>query len=81
MGVLAAADPASLLGITDEVPRAPVPNRRLVFRNGVAVAARAGGNAPEWLAQLTPSEQNHATGLLADAGGSPPPSRRATGWY
>ena len=34
-----------------------------------------------WLAQLTPSEQNHATGLLADAGGSPPPSRRATGWY
>ena len=79
--VLAAADPASLLGITDEVPRAPVPNRRLVFRNGVAVAARAGGNAPEWLAQLTPSEQNHATGLLADAGGSPPPSRRATGWY
>ena len=51
------------------------------FRNGVAVAARAGGNAPEWLAQLTPSEQNHATGLLADAGGSPPPSRRATGWY
>ena len=79
--VLAAADPASLLGITDDVPRAPVPNRRLVFRNGVAVAARAGGNAPEWLAPLTPSEQNHATGLFGDAGGSPPPSRRATGWY
>jgi ATP-dependent Lhr-like helicase len=78
--VLAAADPASLHGITDEVPRAPMPNRRLVFRNGAAVAARAGGNAVEWLAEITPSEQNHATGLLAEEGGSSPPSRRASSW-
>ena len=79
--VLAAADPASLLGLTDEALRAPLPNRRLVFHNGAAVAARAGGDAPEWLAQLTPREQNHAASLLADAGGAPPPARRATGWY
>jgi ATP-dependent Lhr-like helicase len=78
--VLAAADPASLLGCTDDVPRAPVPNRRLVFRNGAAVAARAAGNAIEWLAELTPSEQNHVTGLLAEAGGLPPPARRASSW-
>jgi ATP-dependent Lhr-like helicase len=63
--VLAAADPASLLGSTDDAPRAPVPNRRLVFHNGAAVAARAAGTAVEWLAQLTPSEQNHATDLLS----------------
>jgi ATP-dependent Lhr-like helicase len=78
--VLAAADPASLLGLTDETPRAPVPNRRLVFRNGAAVAARAAGGPIEWLAQLSPSEQNHVTGLLADAGGSPPAARRASSW-
>jgi ATP-dependent Lhr-like helicase len=79
--VLAAADPANLLGLTDEVPRAPVPNRRLVFLNGVAVAAKAGGNAIEWLAQLAPSEQNQASGLLEGEGGSPLPSRRAGSWY
>jgi ATP-dependent Lhr-like helicase len=67
--VLAAADPASLHGITDEAPRAPVPNRRLAFRNGAAVAARAGGNAVEWLAELTASEQNHASGLLTTTQG------------
>ena len=50
--MLAAADPVNLHGITDEAPRAPVPNRRLAFRNGVAVAAKAGGNAVEWLAEL-----------------------------
>ena len=77
--VLAAADPASLTGITDETPRAPVPNRRLVFRNGAAVAASAGA-AVEWLAALTPAEQQHAAGLLAGAGGPSPPSRRASGW-
>jgi ATP-dependent Lhr-like helicase len=78
--VLAAADPASLLGLTDDVARAPMPNRRLVFRNGAAVAARAAGNAVEWLAELTPSEQNHVNGLLAATGGLPPPARRASTW-
>jgi ATP-dependent helicase Lhr and Lhr-like helicase len=78
--VLSAADPASLHGITDESPRAPVPNRRLVFRNGAAVAARAGGNAVEWLAELAPSEQNHASGVLATDGGLSPASRRAGSW-
>ena len=57
--VLAAADPASLHGLTDETPRAPVPNRRLAFRNGAAVAARAGGDAVEWLAELARAERRH----------------------
>src|SRR5688572_13909324 len=57
--VLAAADPANLHGITDDAPRAPVPNRRLVFRNGIAVAAKAGGNAIEWFADPAPGERSH----------------------
>ena len=77
--VLAAADPANLTGITDETPRAAAPNRRLAFRNGVAVAASAGADV-EWLVELTPAEQNHAAGLLAGAGGPSPRSRRASGW-
>jgi ATP-dependent Lhr-like helicase len=78
--VLAAADPANLDGITAEAPRAPVPNRRLAFRNGTAVAASHGAGV-EWLAELGSSEQNHASSLLTPSGGSPPPSRRASGWH
>jgi ATP-dependent Lhr-like helicase len=78
--VLAAADPASLFGITDEVPRAPMPNRRLVFLNGAAVAAKAGGNAMEWLAQLGPAEQRHAEALLT-GDRSPEPQKRTAGTW
>ena len=58
--VLAAADPASLHGITDEAPRAPVPNRRLAFRNGAAVAARAAASAIEWLSELEAADSDAA---------------------
>jgi ATP-dependent Lhr-like helicase len=76
--VLAAADPASLHGITDEAPRASVPNRRLVFRNGAAVAARAAGSAIEWLTELGIDGQRHASALLAEpSGGSQPRLERA----
>jgi ATP-dependent Lhr-like helicase len=63
--VLAAADPANLHGITDDAPRAPVPNRRLVFRNGVAVAAKAGGNAIEWFADPAAGERSHVETLFS----------------
>ncbi len=75
--VLAAADPASLHGITDETLRAPVPNRRLVFRNGAAVAARAAGNAIEWLTELGADGERHAAALLAEPNGSQPRIERA----
>jgi ATP-dependent Lhr-like helicase len=75
--VVAAADPASLLGLTDETPRAPVPNRRLVFLNGAAVAARAGSAAVEWLAELGTADQRRAAALFAEPDGAP--SRRHTG--
>jgi ATP-dependent Lhr-like helicase len=71
--VLAAADPANLHGITDEVPRAAVPNRRLAFRNGAAVAARAGGNPLEWLVELGAAEQRQAEQLLASIGAARQP--------
>ena len=77
---IGAADPANLLGITDDPPRAPAPNRRVAFRNGVAVAASSGGAAPEWLAELTASEQHHALGLLSGGRSPAPPSRRASSW-
>jgi len=75
---LAAADPANLAGIMDETPRAPVPHRRLAFRNGVAVAAHTGAGI-EWLAELTAVDQRHAAQLFAPGGDAPPPLR-ASGW-
>jgi ATP-dependent Lhr-like helicase len=75
--VLAAADPANLVGLADDTPRAPVPNRRLVFRNGAAVAAKAGGNAIEWLTDLAPDSQRQAAALLADSSGLQPRIERA----
>ena len=71
---IAATDPANLLGITDDPPRVPAPNRRLAFRNGVAVAARV-GLVVEWLASLAPAEQRQAEQLLAPEGGAPHPER------
>jgi ATP-dependent Lhr-like helicase len=75
--VVAAADPASLLGLADETPRAPVPNRRLAFLNGAAVAARAGSAPIEWLAELSPADQRRAASLFAEPDGAP--SQRHTG--
>ena len=59
-------------------PRAPVPNRRLAFRNGAAVAARAGGNAVEWLAELDAAAP--APGRAA-ADGRQPAARAARGRF
>jgi ATP-dependent Lhr-like helicase len=77
--VLAAADPVNLHGITDETPRAPVPNRRMAMRNGVAVAARAGAGAVEWLAELGAAQRSRAEELL-ESGGTPLPGRAAARW-
>jgi ATP-dependent Lhr-like helicase len=77
--VLAAADPVNLVGLADEAPRAPVPNRRLVFRNGTAVAAKAGGNAVEWLAELDSAGRTQAEQLLT--GGCRPPERHAARFW
>jgi ATP-dependent Lhr-like helicase len=76
--VLSAADPANLAGIADEKPRAAVPHRRLVFRNGVAVAAHTGAGT-EWLGTLGPVEQRHVAELLR---GEPAAAShlRSTGW-
>ncbi len=78
--VLAAADPVNLFGITDEVPRAAAPNRRLVFRNGAAVAAGARGNPIEWLAELDGAARREAEQLLAGDGNPPPGRRSAASW-
>jgi ATP-dependent Lhr-like helicase len=78
--VVAAADPANLAGIGDDAGRAPVPNRRLAFLNGVAVAARAGHGPIEWLAELDPAAQRQAAQLLTSDGG-PEPTRRAAGFW
>ena len=75
--VLAAADPANLVGLAEDAPRAPVPNRRLVFRNGAAVAAKAGGNAIEWLADVGADGQRRVTALLTEPSGSQPRVERA----
>jgi ATP-dependent Lhr-like helicase len=75
--VLAAADPVNIYGIADDSPRAPVPNRRLAFRNGAAVAARAGGNAVEWLAEISAADQRHATELLGEPNAPRPQFGRA----
>ena len=77
--VVAAADPANLFGIADEAPRAPAPNSRLAFRNGVAVAAKAGGNPVEWLADVGAAERGQAEQLFAGDGG-PAPRRAAASW-
>jgi ATP-dependent Lhr-like helicase len=77
--VLAAADPVNLVGLADDAPRAAVPNRRLAFLNGAAVAAKAGANAVEWLVELGAAEQRLAADLLTHA--SPPTTRtRAAAW-
>jgi ATP-dependent Lhr-like helicase len=77
--VVSAADPANLYGITDDAPRAPVPNRRLVFLNGAAVAARAGGAAIEWLAELSPADQRRAASLF-DGPDWAPSQRHTSAW-
>jgi ATP-dependent Lhr-like helicase len=78
--VVAAADPANLASILDDAPRAPMPNRRIAFLNGRAVAARAGHATIEWLAELDAAEQRRAAELLAREA-HPPPERRAAAFW
>jgi ATP-dependent Lhr-like helicase len=76
---VAAVDPANLVGILDDTPRATVPNRRLVFRNGVAVAASMNAGL-EWLTELdTAAQRQVARALSPDDGPRPPPPREALG--
>jgi ATP-dependent helicase Lhr and Lhr-like helicase len=62
---LSAADPLNLTNLLDG-PARPAAGavRRLIFKNGVAVAAETGGGL-EWWAALSPDERRRASGLLA----------------
>ncbi len=77
--VLSAADPLNLSNLVAALPRALVqPSRRLVFKNGAAVAAETAVGI-DWRAELPPAEQRHVASLLAPD--SPlPPLQRAQGW-
>jgi ATP-dependent Lhr-like helicase len=75
---VSAVDPANLIGILDDTPRT-LPNRRLVFRNGVAVAASMNAGL-EWLTELDAASQRQvARALSPDDGAPPPPARPALG--
>jgi len=76
--VVAAADPVNLAGILDEAPRVPTANRRVAFRNGIAVAARASGGELESLAEIDAADHAHAAQLLASDNTQRP--ARASAW-
>ena len=62
---VSAADPLNLAGLLDDAARVPaVASRRLVFRNGTAVAARSGAGI-DWLVPLTQPEQRQAAAILS----------------
>ena len=77
---LSAVDPANLVGILDDTPRANVPNRRIAFKNGVAVAAHTGAGI-EWLvSELEPADRRAAERVLTpEQTPQPPSSREALG--
>ena len=77
--VLSVADPLNLTNLVAALPRAPfAPSRRLVLKNGAAVAAETGAGI-DWRAELSATEQRHVAALLAPD--SPlPPLQRAQGW-
>src|SRR5882672_2447511 len=76
---LAAADPLNLANVLDEGQRpATAGNRRLVFRNGEAVAAQT-PTGVAWLAQLDPPAQRQAAALLAPEERGDP-RRHQYGW-
>jgi ATP-dependent Lhr-like helicase len=79
---LSVADPLNLAGLPDDAPRVAAPaSRRLVFRNGVAVAAETAAGLT-WLAALEPVDQRRAAALLAppDDRVSAPRGRGYTRW-
>lgn len=67
---LSAADPLNLTAILDNVPRPTLPRLRLVFRNGVAVAASTGAGI-DWLVPLSAAEQHCAAEALAPHASEP----------
>ncbi len=76
--VLSAADPLNLSSLVAALPRAPAqPSRRLVFKNGAAVAAETSVGI-DWRAELAPTEQRHVASLLAPD--SPLPPLQRVGW-
>ncbi|HEX5045966.1 MAG TPA: ATP-dependent DNA helicase, partial [Gammaproteobacteria bacterium] len=77
---LAAADPLNLSNVLDEGQRpATVGNRRLVFRNGEAVAAQTPAGVA-WLVPLDPPAQRQAAGLLAPPERADPLHRQRGSW-
>jgi ATP-dependent Lhr-like helicase len=78
--VLSVADPLNLTNLVAALPRVPAaPSRRLVLKNGAAVAAETGAGI-DWRTELTASEQRHVAGLLAPEAPVSPSPRRAYGW-
>jgi ATP-dependent Lhr-like helicase len=76
--VVSVADPLNLAGFVAALPRTPpAPSRRLVFRNGVVVAAETNAGI-DWRAELSAAEQRRAAELLAP-GLPTPPLRRVYG--
>ena len=78
--VISAADPLNLAGLLDNGPRAPTqPRRRMVFKNGTAVAS-GGGQAVEWLAEVSPAEQGTVAALLSPETHRPDIQRARRRW-
>jgi ATP-dependent helicase Lhr and Lhr-like helicase len=78
--VISAADPLNLAGLLDNGPRAPTqPRRRLVFKNGTAVAS-GGGQAVEWLAEVSPAERGTVAALLSPETHRPDIQRARRRW-
>ncbi len=78
--VLSVADPLNLTNLVEALPRVPAaPARRLVLRNGVAVAAETSAGV-DWRAELTAGEQQQVASLLAPHSPRLAPFQRAQGW-
>jgi ATP-dependent helicase Lhr and Lhr-like helicase len=76
---ISAADPLNLAALPDDAPRVAAPaSRRLVLRNGAAVAAQTTSGIA-WLAPLDATEQRRAAELLAPEDRALSPYR-ARGW-
>ena len=76
---ISAADPLNLAALPDDAPRVAAPaSRRLVLRNGAAVAAQTTSGLA-WLAALDATEQRRAAQLLAPEDRTLSPYR-ARGW-
>jgi ATP-dependent Lhr-like helicase len=79
--LISAADPLNLIGVLDAQRRVPsVATHRVLYRNGIAVAAR-GASGIQWLAAMDPVQQSHAQRCLmgSEYGGDARPVRTRAG--